>query len=794
MAASSEETAERVAEIVLRMPQPEYCERFLKIRTKTEGIAPFRYNIGQLYLHRRAELQLRRLGYVRLYLLKARQWGGCLAPDTPVLTADLHWLPIGELRVGNELVACDEEPHRGSRKMRTSTVLRVWRTEKPSFRIVLDDGTSVVCSADHRWLSKKSQDDAEWRSIAGRARLKVGTWIRSVTDTWGDQTLDDAWLGGMIDGEGCLNARRKTGGSSLTIAQREGVVLDRMDSICENRGYEYAVLLNNRSRVEAGRDPVYVVNVSSARSLFKVLGLSRPERFIDERWWEGARLPNNGWRKIVAIEPGPTTKLIDIETSTGTYIANGLVSHNSTYIQSRQFTKIIRGGRGVRAFILTHQAAATSNIFSMTHRFMEHLPSWMQPDALISQKRITFPALDSSYAVATAGAKDIGHSDTVQLLHGSECALWPNADEHLKGVLQTVPPQGRGTEVFLESTGKGIGNAFQVGYANARAGLSEYETVFVPWIWFPKRMDGGYEYSAPVINLELSAADAEYMEFWGLDEEQMQFRQNKIVELGGGEGGTIAFATQYPTTPEEAFSSNIAGGYIASKYVLMARRRDPKLIATLGPKILGIDPSDGGHDRFVSILRQGRIATRVGRWTGLTTTQSFPRVVAIIDQWKPDIICVDIGGSGWLYDQLVEICRARRIILVAVLGGEQAEEPHIDRNIRTQNWRRMREWFEAPAGPCIIDLVPSFIGADAVIGEEQGLEEIQGDITNPLMDWDNQGRPVVETKKKVLTHAPSPDNGDALANTFVLRVGADWKPPPDYEYERTRRPINWRAV
>ena len=542
MSATSDDAAARVAEIVLGMPQPEFCERFLKIRTKTEGLAPFRYNVGQLYLHRRAELQLRRLGYVRLYLLKARQWGG------------------------------------------------------------------------------------------------------------------------------------------------------------------------------------------------------------------------------------------------------------STYIQARQFSRIIRDGRGLRAFILTHQAQATSNIFSMTHRFLEHIPAWMAPEVEESQKRISFPKLDSSYAVATAGAKDIGHSDTVQLLHGSECALWPNADEHLKGVLQTVPPQGKGTEIFLESTGKGIGNAFQIGFANARAGLSEYETVFVPWIWFPRRLDGSYEYAAPVTNLELSAADAEYMDFWGLDEEQMQFRQNKIVELGGGEAGAVAFATQYPTTPEEAFATNIAGGYIGAKFVLMARRRDPTMVPTLGPKILGIDPSDGGHDRFVCFGRQGRRATRLGRWTGLTTTQSFPRVMSIIDSWRPDIICVDIGGSGWLYDQLVEVCRARRIVLIAVLGGEQAEEPHIDRNVRSQNWRRMREWFEAPAGPVIIDAVPHDVGGDRAISEEQGLEEIQGDITNPLMDWDNQGRPVVETKKKVLTHAPSPDNGDALANTFVLRVGSDWKPPSDIDYERTRRPINWRAV
>jgi hypothetical protein len=463
----------------------------------------------------------------------------------------------------------------------------------------------------------------------------------------------------------------------------------------------------------------------------------------------------------------------------------------STYIQGRQLSRITRSGeRGLNAFILTHQAKATSNLFGMTHRFIQHLPPWMTPEVQLSQQRITFPKLDSKYTVATAGAKDIGHSDTVQLLHGSECSLWPNADQHLKGVLQTVPPQGRGTEVFLESTGNGVGDAFQIGFANARAGLSEYQTAFVPWSWFPAKMDGAREYSAPVTNLDLTSEDGDYQEFWDLSDEQMQFRQNKIVELGGGEGGRAAFGTQYPMTPEEAFSSNIAGGYIEAKYVLMARRRQVSMTPAAGPKILGIDPADAGTDRFVSILRHGRVANRVGRWSGLTTSQSFPRVVSIVERWRPDIICVDIGGSGWLYDQLVPICEARRILLIPVLGGEQAEEPHLYRNKRSENCARVKDWFESPAGPCMIDSVHH--NPDDI---EQGLEEWQGDITNPLMDWDNQGRPVIETKKRLMTHAPSPDHLDALHCTFSLQVGADWQPPSEFDYDRTKRPVpNWRAV
>lgn len=55
---------------------PFYCESALRIATKSGAIAPFVLNDEQLYLHERAEAQLAKQGYVRLLILKARQWGG----------------------------------------------------------------------------------------------------------------------------------------------------------------------------------------------------------------------------------------------------------------------------------------------------------------------------------------------------------------------------------------------------------------------------------------------------------------------------------------------------------------------------------------------------------------------------------------------------------------------------------------------------------------------------------------------------------------------------------------------
>jgi hypothetical protein len=45
----------------------------------------------------------------------------------------------------------------------------------------------------------------------------------------------------------------------------------------------------------------------------------------------------------------------------------------STFIQARYFHKTITN-RGIKTFILTHEAEATKNLFEMTKRYYEYLP------------------------------------------------------------------------------------------------------------------------------------------------------------------------------------------------------------------------------------------------------------------------------------------------------------------------------------------------------------------------------------------------------------------------------------
>src|ERR1700690_1975288 len=110
----------------------------------------------------------------------------------------------------------------------------------------------------------------------------------------------------------------------------------------------------------------------------------------------------------------------------------------STYIGARYFHKVITT-RGLKAFILTHESEATKNLFEMTKRYYETLPAGLCPIAdRSSAKELRFVEFDSGYSVGTAGNTGVGRSQTIQLMHASETAFWPNAELHDKGVMEAV--------------------------------------------------------------------------------------------------------------------------------------------------------------------------------------------------------------------------------------------------------------------------------------------------------------------------------------------------------------------
>ncbi|WP_052809485.1 intein-containing Rv2578c family radical SAM protein [Streptomonospora alba] len=84
----------------------------------------------------------------------------CLSGETPILMADGRTTPLAELRVGDRIYGTRRA---GSyRRCTPTTVQAHWQTVKRAYRITLADGTTLVASGDHRFLTRRG-----WKHVTG---------------------------------------------------------------------------------------------------------------------------------------------------------------------------------------------------------------------------------------------------------------------------------------------------------------------------------------------------------------------------------------------------------------------------------------------------------------------------------------------------------------------------------------------------------------------------------------------------------------------------------------------------
>jgi hypothetical protein len=426
----------------------------------------------------------------------------------------------------------------------------------------------------------------------------------------------------------------------------------------------------------------------------------------------------------------------------------------STYIGAR-FYHQTTWNKGLRTFILTHEDAATQNLFDMVNRFHQHCPEFVRPSTgTANAKELYFDRLDSGYKVGTAGTKAVGRSNTIQRFHGSEVAFWPHADTHTAGVMQGVADV-EGTESVLESTANGVGNLFHAMWRQAESGIGDYIAVFVPWFWQD-------EYKRPVpADFAYTEEEAEYARLYNLTPEQMAWRRNKIAELKD----PALFKQEYPATAAEAFQMSGHDSYI--KPELVARARKAKCEES-GPLVIGLDPARYGKDGSGMARRRGRVVVKVEKRHKLSTMECAGWAKQVIDAEKPARMFIDVGGLGaGVYDRLVEL-GYEKIVRAVNFGGAPFEPPEIDKdtgkprgghplNRRAEMWKNSKEWLEQEGGAQIPDS-----------------DSLHADACGPKYTYDSNTRLVLESKEKMLARdVPSPDEWDAVALTFAEPVSPD---------------------
>lgn len=265
----------------------------------------------------------------------------CVHPDTLILTGDSRWVRAGDLRTGDRLVGFDEDNAQvGStpgRRFRESFATVHGVVEKDCYRVVLEDGTQVTASADHKWLvnlpyvSRGSR--IAWVQTKDLDPAKHRVKCLGVQPWSGRDDKIAGYLAGSIDCDGAV-VFNQSGDSSVLFGQAHdnADVLDRFLS-----GVREAKLdLYEKSRSDRpgfGKQDFTDIRVKGGLwrivSFLAQVGPEKFERVRDNCWVNRVVGKTTTSLGVVSVAPIGLQPVVSLETSTRTYVANGMLCHNT---------------------------------------------------------------------------------------------------------------------------------------------------------------------------------------------------------------------------------------------------------------------------------------------------------------------------------------------------------------------------------------------------------------------------------------------------------------------------------
>ncbi|SIR89967.1 intein-containing Rv2578c family radical SAM protein [Microbacterium sp. RURRCA19A] len=165
----------------------------------------------------------------------------CLSPETLIMMADGRHKPLAEVKVGDEIVGT--ERHGAYRRFVRTVVEAKWPTRRRAFRVALADGTEIIASADHRFLTERgwkfvrgAMQGAEQRPYLTPSNHLQGFGLGApLTDAMESEDRKQGYLTGMVRGDGMIFHRTYDDGQRvrdihrfrLALADREPLALTR---------------------------------------------------------------------------------------------------------------------------------------------------------------------------------------------------------------------------------------------------------------------------------------------------------------------------------------------------------------------------------------------------------------------------------------------------------------------------------------------------------------------------------------------------------------------------------------
>ncbi len=252
----------------------------------------------------------------------------CVTPDTPILLEDLSYVEAGDIKEGTRLIGFDDDDkvEQGQRRrFRPSRVTGVERKTLECMEIETSDGIKTICSLDHPWLTRSGIA----HSWSLTENLHLGSRIISFGKPWQRQNdWDTGYLAGVLDGEG--NVEKKLG--RISFAQRKNECLREVKRILNERGIKFTQRQNSASDVQNIRlfTGDRQKNKNTANRI-RLLAEVQPKRLLAKAdyIWKNRSIQIAKESIVVGLRYVGNQEVAAFKTSTGTYIANGMLTHNT---------------------------------------------------------------------------------------------------------------------------------------------------------------------------------------------------------------------------------------------------------------------------------------------------------------------------------------------------------------------------------------------------------------------------------------------------------------------------------
>jgi hypothetical protein len=428
--------------------------------------------------------------------------------------------------------------------------------------------------------------------------------------------------------------------------------------------------------------------------------------------------------------------------------------------------------KNVKSKIIAHDGDTAKQLYEMFRRYYDNSNPLFKPATKYNTRTdLTFDndlgtGIKSQIDVASAQNTGTGRGQTIQWLHGSEVAMWPNGAELVAGLMQAVPKLPN-TAIFLESTANGIGDFFHKTWQASKAGNSVFKPLFFSW-----KEHEEYQLNPPK-NFKLTPDEKKLKRDYDLTDAQVYWRRETMKEFVAD---PQKFYQEYPLTDSEAFLSSGRSRFDIPSLIKMEEKcfnptsyelyEDEEIVAKplIGAPlkiwkmpqpeksyVIGADVAEGVNKDYsvATIMDEDNMET-VARWRGDAEPSEFGEILDQLGRFYNNaLIAAEINNHG-----LTTVQRLRDLNYSNLYRREKGLEERFEQHTSKLGWKTDRK-----TKPLMIDALSEAITAGKI-------KDYDITFVRECMSYviDERGR----------TNAQQGEHDDTVISTAICLQVFDW--------------------